>query len=103
MERWEYRLQYEEGFLKFLQELIEWEQIEGAALGIAKQVLDKGLESLSEQQDFVFRKYVVEANFVDRCKRCGNEIAWHEMVFAHRNGGFCEYCEHMRNRASESD
>jgi hypothetical protein len=102
MENWEHRI-CEEGFLEFLKELVEWKQIEGAALGIAKQVLSQGMGSLSEKQLFVFKKHVIEANTIDRCERCASEIAWHEMALAHMNGGYCEYCWHMRNRAREQD
>jgi hypothetical protein len=103
MKKWEYRMLYEENFQIFLQELIHWEQIEGVAVGITKQVLAEGTGSLSEKQMNVFEKHVIEANFVDQCARCACEIAWHEMASAKRNGGYCDYCEHMRNRASEQD
>jgi hypothetical protein len=82
----------EEGFREFLEEAIEWEDLEPTALGIAKQALNQGVESLSEKQYFVFQKHVLEAHAVNRCIQCEEEIPWHEMIDVHRDGGYCIVC-----------
>ena len=103
MKNWECRIRYEEGFPSFLRELIEWDLLEGSALGIAKQVLAQGVDSLSAKQLYVFENHIIAARTVEECTRCAHDIPWHEMVAAYRNGGYCDYCEHMRTRALEQD
>jgi hypothetical protein len=79
MANWNPRFR-EAGFREFLEEAIEWEDLEPTALGIAKQALNQGVESLSEKQYFVFQKHVLEAHAVNRCIQCEEEIPWHEMI-----------------------
>lgn len=85
----------------FLKELIEREEIKDVALGIAKQVLDKGVDSMSEKQ-----KNVIE-NFVDfytknvECERCsnGNVTALTDYIFINDNShGLCSMCEYDREQ-----
>jgi hypothetical protein len=40
----------------FLQEIVDGEHLEGAALGITKLVIDKGEDALSDKQRFVFNR-----------------------------------------------
>ena len=64
--------EYNSDLIDFLSAVIEREEIDGVALGIAKQVLDKGVQSMSEKQ-----KKVID-NFVDyykkgiECEMCMN-------------------------------
>ena len=97
MANWNLRFR-EAGFREFLDEAIEWEDLEPTTLGVAKQALNQGVETLSEKQYFVFQKHVLEAHAVDRCIQCGEEISWHEMIDVHRNGGYCIVC--MRRHES---
>ena len=85
----------------FLKELIEREEIKDAALRIAKQVLDKGVDSMSEKQ-----KSVIE-NFVDyytknvECERCsnGNVTTFTDYIFIKDNShGLCSMCEYDREQ-----
>ena len=85
----------EEGFQEFLQDVIRSGDLEGAALGVAKLALVQGVDALSEKQYFIFEKYVIDAHAVEACKRCGNEIPWHEMIYAHIDGGYCSWCMRM--------
>lgn len=86
--------------LDFIKELIEQERLEGAALGVAMQVVNDGdTDNLSERQRQVFERYVVEANNVDFCARCANTIPYCEMLEALDNGGYCNYCAHMMEKA----
>ena len=38
-----------------MDEAIEWEDLEPTTLGVAKQALNQGVETLSEKQYFVFQ------------------------------------------------
>ncbi len=78
--------------LDFAELLIERGMIEGAALGVAKQALDKGLDSLSDRQREVFNDHVIGDNRVEECDRCGNGIEDSELCEA-LDSGLCNYCE----------
>jgi hypothetical protein len=82
----------------FLRQLIEGNHLDGAALGITKQVLDKGEESLSPKQKFVFQQDVLNEFVTAECRRDGGTIPWSEMYRAYHNGGYCAYCEYMMNK-----
>ena len=82
----------------FVKELIDQNQLEGSALGIAKQFLDQGEESLSDKQKYVFQKNVIDEFVTKECTLCRLEIAWEEMSFAYDNGGFCGYCAHLLDK-----
>jgi hypothetical protein len=88
----------EEGFYDFLQELIENKRLSDAKEeGIAKLVIDKGFDSLSEKQKFVFEKSIDPYVF-DKCKRCGCEIPWCEMSAAEDNGNLCSWCQQLGSK-----
>ena len=82
----------------FLQDLVNGNELDGAALGITKQVIDRGQESLSERQEAVFEAEVVKKYPQQDCKRCGTEIPWSEMYYSYDNGGHCSYCQHQINK-----
>lgn len=87
----------ESEFRDFVQELIACEHLEGAALGIAKLVVDRGRDVLTPKQTYVFDTYVLGENTVDVCDRCSNPIPWCEMYHAvhYRGTGLCGWCQHM--------
>lgn len=87
----------EDDFEGFVQALINSGRLEEKEAGIAKRMLDKGYDSLSEKQRYVFDK-AIENNSVKECKRCGCDIPWCEMLEALDNGGFCNYCQHMMEK-----
>lgn len=87
----------EDDFEGFVQDLINSGHLEEKEAGIAKRMLDKGYDSLSEKQRYVFDK-AIENNSVKECKRCGCDIPWCEMLEALDNGGFCNYCQHMMEK-----
>lgn len=88
----------DDGLMGFVSELVEGNDLEGAALGVAKAALESGFESLTEKQRFVFDTYVVKANTIDGCQRCSSSIPWPEMYHARENGKLCNYCWHMTNK-----
>lgn len=90
----------EEDFNGFLQDLINSHRLESKEEGISKLVLDKGYESLSEKQKYVFDK-LIDENIVEECKRCGLNIPWCEMLEALDNGGYCNYCQYMMEKVNE--
>lgn len=83
--------QFEEGaFYEWLRKITD--QLEQPALGIALQVLDRGLSSLTDKQHYVFERYVVEEHATAKCSLCSHRIPWSEMYQA-RDTGLCGYCE----------
>jgi hypothetical protein len=55
----------------FLRQLIDMGHLDGAALGITKQVIDRGEESLSPKQKFVFQQNVLDEFVTAECRRDG--------------------------------
>lgn len=90
----------EEDFEGFVQDLINSGRLEEKEAGIAKRMLDKGYDSLSDKQRYVFDK-MIENNTVSECQRCGCSIPWCEMLEALDNGGLCNYCQHMQEKIEE--
>ena len=64
----------------------------GKELGITLRVIQEGEGSLSEKQEYVFKKEVIDKFTIKECSRCPNEIPWCEMYDALDNGGYCSYC-----------
>lgn len=90
----------EDDFEGFVQDLINSGRLEEKEAGIAKRMLDKGYDSLSEKQRYVFDK-AIENNSVKECKRCVCDIPWCEMLEALDNGGYCNYCQYMMEKMEE--
>ncbi|CAM3757189.1 hypothetical protein FSS13T_03020 [Flavobacterium saliperosum S13] len=90
------RNRYEgEEFNEFVKELIEYKRLnDSKEEGIAKLVVDKGFESLTEKQKFVFEKSISHYVY-DECKRGGCEIPWSEMSAAEVNGNVCGWCQQL--------
>ena len=82
----------------FLEILIKRDYLEGAALGVTKQLLARGFGSLSPKQFYVFNKDVLEAHVRSECSSCSNEIPWSEMEHSLDNGGLCNYCWHITEK-----
>lgn len=70
-----------QGFIEFLKFLLREKCIEGAAAGIAQQVVSKGLSSLSDKQRAVLQKQVLNIYTQTTCPECGNDLAWDEMYW----------------------
>ena len=85
---------YEPDFKGYLNDLINTGRLSDTEAGITKQVIDKGYDSLSEKQKFVFDR-AISNNSIDECKTCGTDIPWSEMLNALDNGGLCSHCQHM--------
>ena len=79
-------------FTDYLKQLIDMGHLEEAALGITEDVIKSGLNSLSNEQKRVFKKYVIDQFTVSNCKRCNDEITWIEMYDAANEHGECSSC-----------
>lgn len=90
----------EEGLSAFVEELIDSNRLEGMEAGIAKLMLDKGYDSLSEKQRYIFDKSI-ENHTIDEYQRCGVDKPWCEMLETFVNGGYCGYCQHMMEKINE--
>jgi hypothetical protein len=49
------------------------------AIGITKQVIDRGEASLSPNQERVFKREVLDVFVTAECKGCGGNVPWSEM------------------------
>ncbi len=88
----------EEDFNGFVQELLDGKKLsDSKEEGIAKLVIDKGFESLTDKQKFVFEKAISHYVY-DECSRCGNPIPWCEMSAAEDNGGECSWCQQVAHK-----
>jgi hypothetical protein len=77
-------------YVFFLKQLIGGKKLEGPALGIAKQAVDKGPDGLSGIQAATL-EIVINPLITEECKTCGNEIPWSEMYQA-MDSGRCLAC-----------
>ena len=75
----------------FLQELIDNDDLDGAALGLTRQVIAEGEDGLTPRQKFVFNRDVVRRFVTQECQN-GCDIPWSEQYEALHNDGFCFYC-----------
>lgn len=89
---------HEDDINEYLHILLDLKTLNGAAEGITKLVIDKGVEALSEKQRFVFEKEVIEPYTYEECARCGCNIPWCEMFGAYENDGLCSWCIQMKSK-----
>lgn len=72
--------------------------LEGAAHGIALQVLKSGRDSLSSKQEYVFQKFVAEKYFDLDCSRCHIPMPTCEIAYAlSEDDGLCSWCRKMES------
>ncbi|MGM0863388.1 MAG: hypothetical protein ACQEWF_01775 [Bacillota bacterium] len=90
------REEHDFDFESYVSQLIDAGTLEGTAvIGIAKQILLKGVESLSSSQINTFIEFgLLKSNYVESCERCAFEIPWSEMFFA-LDDEYCSYCRHL--------
>ncbi|WP_412476638.1 hypothetical protein [Flavobacterium sp. TBRC 19031] len=86
---------HEEDFGGFIQELLDGKRFnDSKEEGIAKLVIDRGYDALTDKQRFVFEKAISHYEY-DECSRCGHDIPWSEMSAAEDNGGMCSWCQQL--------
>jgi hypothetical protein len=95
-------LEDDDGYCRFLRELLDEGGIEGPGAGITKKVISDGgdTEQLTEKQMHVFQTHVIDPYVTPECTSCGCSIPWSEMQAARDNGGLCSWCW---NRESKND
>ncbi len=84
---------------EFLEKLIADELLEGAVLGITRQCMAQGVDSLTMRQLEVFDRGIKK--FITRyCQRCGrSDIPFSDMYIAYENKGLCDYCNYKMTYA----
>ena len=94
--------EHNDDLIEFLKQLVETEEITGVANGIAKQVIDKGVNSMSEKQKAVIDKLVEGFKNRNVCERCtnGNVSSLTDYLFIAENG-LCPMCEYDRQKFME--
>ncbi len=93
--------EYNADLIDFLKELIEREEIKDVALGISKQVIDKGVDSMSEKQKNVIESVVDYYTKNIKCERClnGNVSTLTDYIFIKDNShGLCSMCDYDREQ-----
>lgn len=77
--------------ISFLKDLL-YELDDPVHEGITKQVIDRGYESLSDKQKYIFKTYVIQPN----AYACGRDedFSWSESLFVRENG-LCSYCQNV--------
>jgi hypothetical protein len=88
-------------FFDYLSQLIDSEVLDDAALGITKQIINKGFDSLTPKQDVVFDKNVLKPYTRKYCKGLNNDYKncqggprWEEMYDVVFEDSFCSFCQH---------
>lgn len=77
----------------FLQESIDRGILEETALVVTQQVIFKGRETLSPEQELVFRTQVWAKYVLEECRICGQTIPWQQMHRVRENDGRCSCCD----------
>ncbi|MEY4938119.1 MAG: hypothetical protein RIS64_4480 [Bacteroidota bacterium] len=85
----------EEDFNSFVRELLDKKCFDNLKEeGIAKLVLDKGFDTLSDKQKFVFENSISDYIY-DECDLCGENITWSEMS---AKSWLCGSCDHRMSK-----
>ena len=84
----------------FLKQLIDREELTGATLnGIAKQVVSKGVNSLSVRQRAVLDNFITTYKTKNTCERCENDNINDLIDYIHvAEDGICPTCENDYER-----
>lgn len=78
-------------FKAFLRDLVDSGQLRNPAIRVARQVIERGSDSLSDKQRDIFEHQVLDI-FVYDCRQCGVSPPWSERIYMRSNGGLCDTC-----------
>jgi hypothetical protein len=94
------KLQFlDDDFRAFVQQVINGKHLDGPALGIAKRVVDRGEDSLTGRQRFVFNEHVLKHYTAETCAECPEAIPWCEMYAAVQIfDGKCSWCVQLHGK-----
>ena len=83
---------------RFIQQLVDHDELEGAAKGVAALYAAKGAQALSEKQAKVFGKYVASEWPQPTCEACETPIPWDEAYHFHHFRVRCGGCQHTHDQ-----
>jgi hypothetical protein len=72
--------------------------LDGAALGVARLYVDKGVNALSGPQKDVLERFVLKPYLLEHCSFCSNSIPMSEQIEAMDNGGYCSHCVNLLHK-----
>lgn len=88
-------------FTDFLEDVLD--RLEHpTARGVTRAVIGQGVESLSDDQAWVFENHVLDPYTVEHCRGCYHDIPWNEMLFAVDFGGVCSWCYNVRGMGPDT-
>jgi len=89
-----------EMLVSFLKELDEREELQGAAAGIAKKIIDKGVNSITNNQKDVIYRIVENYKKYNTCEQCSNGNVYDLTDYIHirYEGGLCPQCYNEREQ-----
>lgn len=83
----------EQEITDFFQALVDSDRLEGAAAGIVRQIVGKGLDSLSPKQRWVYNREISD-HVPEYCSGpCERYLEWNERIEALWNDGICYECD----------
>jgi hypothetical protein len=93
----------EQDFKNYLKYIVDvyGQNLDKAALGITKKVIESGIDELSKGQKNVFQDYVLEPYTQKECVFCRTEIPWCEMqanIPKDEEDGLCSWCRHREEK-----
>jgi len=91
--------EYDNDLINFLKQLLEREELNGAIDGIAKQVVTKGVKSMTGNQKPAIDSFVENYKEEHVCERFSNENVGSltDYIFIAENG-LCPACEYDREK-----
>lgn len=85
--------------IDFLKELTEREELKGVSSGIAKQVIHKGVRSMSKKQKAVINNVVESYKKNNKCEICNNTNVNALTDYINiAEYGLCPMCEHDKEK-----
>lgn len=81
----------------FVKQLVTMGHLDGKVLGVAKQLIGKGEQSLTRKQWNVLQYNVIDKYSI-RCKVCDTELHWGEIGRAYFDDKMCDRCSNAIER-----
>ena len=82
-------------YVDFFKELLNRDELSGAVKGIAKQIVDKGIKSMSKRQETVIENFIQNYQNNNVCIRCSNDNVGYltDYIFINDNS-LCPQCQY---------
>ena len=68
-----------DGAADFIRELLDRGKLESPADGVARQLLARDVETLTDRQWYAFKE-AMQHHYIELCERCSTEIPWEESI-----------------------